>query len=367
MFSLFFTVSYTCKMIVKEQKYTLKDGKVYFNTYRSDIGEEQEISGILLKDADVNSFKILSYEDVAYDNSNIYVFGMTKAQNEKKYDIYNADKSTLVLINNYIILKAGISSSYYKDKNAVYYNYMKIKEADSESFTALENGYYKDRKYIYYQGKKLVNSDTTKDFRSIHIEKIHSTCDYEYDLYAENNGNEYYFGEIYKGESKYDIGTYIVLEYGYSKDKNHVYYFGDITENIDSETFKLFKYAYFTDKNGVYYMKNLISGSDPETFSLLEYEGIISGNYGKDKNSVYFNGKRVEGADAGTFKLIDYYYSKDKNHVYYYTGNIVPKADPATFRKALKRDGSYTDYYIDKKFVYYIGDVLKNEKIKDYK
>ena len=77
-------------------------------------------------------------------------------------------------------------------------------------------------------------------------------------------------------------------------------------------------------------------------------------------------GVLVKGSDSGTFELIDHYYSKDKNYVYY-SGNIVEKADPATFRKAWKHDGSYTDYYIDKKYVYHMGYVLEGEKNKDFK
>ncbi len=365
-FSMVFIVSNACKMIVREHKYFLKGNKVYFSIYETDTGEEQIFSGTELRDADVASFRILDYKDVAYDKNNIYVFGMTKVESGQKYDIYNADRSTLVLIDNYSSYNGKMTSSYYKDKNAVYYNYMKIIGADPASFTSLENSYYKDRNYIYYMGKKLVNSDSTKDFRSIHIEKIHDTCNYEYDLYAENNGNIYYFGEIHKGGVRYDIQTYTVYEYGYSRDKNHVYYYGDIVENIDSETFKLFGYAYFGDKNGVYYQKNLIPDSDSGTFRLLEYDGIVNGSYGKDKNSVYLYGVLVKGSDSGTFELIDHYYSKDKNYVYY-SGNIVEKADPATFRKAWKHDGSYTDYYIDKNHVYKNGDIAENESIENYR
>ncbi len=66
---------------------------------------------------------------------------------------------------------------------------------------------------------------------------------------------------------------------GYLKENNKVYYFGDNSvtkkevENADYETFEVIKSV---------------------NYSLL----------GKDKDNVYYNGELVEGIDAKTFKII---------------------------------------------------------------
>ena len=69
-------------------------------------------------------------------------------------------------------------------------------------------------------------------------------------------------------------------------------------------------------------------GADEATFKVLGDE-----QYAKDKNNVYYQGDLIVGADAGTFVLIKGGpYSKDKNHVYL-LDTIVINADPNTFRE----------------------------------
>ena len=319
-FMVFFLVSYTCRLTLITQKYVLENGKVYFNTYMENSTKWMAEENIL-EDVDIDSFKILDSNEVAFDKDNIYVLGKTKKQSKKKYDIYNGDKNSLEKV------WSNRKQTYYKDKNYVYYNYMIVPGADPWGFRLLENDYLADKRYVYYKGERLKNSDSKKTFESLDRVVINESCVYKYELYAENNGNKYYFDKIYKG-NEYDVKTFIYLDEDYSKDKNYVYYRGKKLDKIDSKTFELYDSEYFADKNGVYYMKQKIPDSDINTFIIL---------------------------DDG--------YSKDKKHVYY-ENKIIPGADSETFRKAEKQG-----YYIDNNNNVYTkeGILVKNSNIEDYK
>lgn len=389
LFTVLFSTAFTCKMVIRSEKYDLKNGKVYFNSYVNEALESEK----QLKNVDIKSFKILNENDIAYDKNSIYLFGIPKNGKNTKDSIYNADKETLqVIFSRVVSYQPHIA--YYKDKNNVYYNYIKIPDADpktftllndfayskdknfvyyngvkmqntdAQSFAALESGYFKDKNFIYYKGKALENSDSNKEFKTAFIEKIHTSCDYDFDLYISNNGNTYNFGEL-TANAKYDPASFTAYDNGYSKDKNSVYYFGEKIEGWDPASFKYFNYAYISDKNGVYYNNKKIPEADPKTFELLKFENENDNRYGRDKNSVYFNGKKTDVSDPKSFEIISFSYSKDKKNVYY-DGIIVIGADPATFGEAWSKSKGYTGYFMDKKNVYLDGYLLKGENVKDY-
>ena len=306
---MFFSLVYTCSMRIQKQsqKYILKDRKAYFITYEDGYQGYRFISETVIRDADIDTFKIIDEKKLAVDKNNIYILGKTKEQNKRKYDIYNADLNTF----------KELSYGYYKDKNYVYYNYMIIPGADPASFAPLENEYFMDKKYIYYEGKKLKNSDSRKSFESIYIQTSYdSACRDTYELYAENNGKRYHFGEVYNGK-EYDVKTFISYDYHYSKDKNYVYYYGKKLDNVDSKSFILYDSDYFADKYRVYNNRQVIKGSDVDTFV------IIDSYYSKDKNHVYYENKIVPEADPETFGKIEKYgYYADKNYIYTKDGTI---------------------------------------------
>ena len=390
LFTILFSVTFTCSRLIRTEKYVIKNGKAYFNSYENErLASEKE-----LKNIDIKSFKILNENDVAYDKNNIYLFGITQNKADYKTAIYNADKETLKVLYSRIVSYEPYIS-YYKDKNHVYYNYIevdgadtesfkvldgsytkdknsvyymgnKMENTDSESFSNLENGYYKDKKFIYYNGKALEKSDSSKGFKIAIIEKIGGPCGYNFDMYISNNDNVYAFGDLVTGKAKYDPITFTAYQNEYSKDKNGVYSLGEKIANLDTATFKFYNYAYVSDKNGVYYNKEKISGADPKSFVLLKRDNLPDDRYGKDKDSVYYNGKKIEGSDVNSFKIIDFSYAKDKDKVYF-DGNVITDADPATFGKAFSKTKGYTGYFMDKKNVYSNGYILKEESVKNFK
>ncbi len=196
-----------------------------------------------------------------------------------------------------------------------------------------------------------------------------------------------------------DMASFQLLEYNYAKDKNNLYYCGDLgflkfddidldtIQIIDSETLqdKKFKYRlginwvlekkekliqkkinlwnnFSKDLDFVYYKNQKIEGLNPKTFKKLGYRYI------RDSKNVYFldNGKykRINNIDIDSFVILkdndgciwtnDYIcYARDKNYIIFNT-NILTWSDVKTFEILDKKLSK------DKKFVYYMWSKLSN-------
>jgi hypothetical protein len=106
--------------------------------------------------------------------------------------------------------------------------------------------------------------------------------------------------------------------------------------------------------------------------------------YSKDKDNVYYKNKRIKNSVPNTFVTLDYRYAKDSNQAYYlshsgdpnrykdkllgelhgmlfpkYTLNIIEKADLNTF-KSLPYDSGNAIWALDKINVYWCGQLFEN-------
>ena len=105
-------------------------------------------------------------------------------------------------------------------------------------------------------------------------------------------------------------------DFRFGKDKNWVFFNGQILTGADSESFILLQeyasfgfYQYAKDKNSVFVNGNPLAGADPTTFEPINMD------YSKDSKSIYFLGERFT-SNNGDFELIDQYYSKNSNDVF---------------------------------------------------
>ena len=105
-------------------------------------------------------------------------------------------------------------------------------------------------------------------------------------------------------------------DFRFGKDKNWVFFNGQILRGADSESFILLQeyasfgfYQYAKDKNSVFVNGNPLAGADPTTFEPINMD------YSKDSKSIYFLGERFT-SNNGDFELIDQYYSKNSNDVF---------------------------------------------------
>ncbi len=175
-----------------------------------------------------------------------------------------------------------------------------------------------------------------------------------------------------------DIDSFKVFgKSSYSKDKNNIYYRSGKIENVDSNTFEVLKWWYAKDKNYVYFDWEILEHNnsgylywdtsnsvDSKTFEVLSYCWIskedhwniinyeIINNYSKNKDWVYYKWKEIKWADPETFVISSIGYAKDKNAVYLDWGKF-KDADPKTFQvinKTLSKDKDniyYIQWYYD--------------------
>ena len=212
-------------------------------------------------------FKNLKELDWKYfgDDKNIYYFD----ENDfKKLD--NADVNSFKRIGY---------TSFFKDKNNVYYDGEKVEGIDMNSIEVISGMWIKDKNNVFYEGQKL------KGISSDNFNYFDGGLSYETILFDKNG-----IYKFLKNEDNEKSVEIIRLD-GKELDLKTL---ERITSSLDSSD-------YFKDKNGVYFMDGKkfvkVNGVDKDSFEVTE-----SGKYGKDKNNVYFEGKKLEGKKSKEFE-----------------------------------------------------------------
>lgn len=132
-----------------------------------------------------------------------------------------------------------------------------------------------------------------------------------------------------------DPATFQPLDYPYSKDANHTYYWtGIMQESVTRSTFEEVsdpasfvslpegerrhqkRVQYAKDANYVYYEGKVIEGADPNTITFLGRPEAQEVLYAKDIHSIYFQGQKVEGSDPESFQFLENGYAHDSKQVY---------------------------------------------------
>lgn len=155
------------------------------------------------------------------------------------------------------------------------------------------------------------------------------------DDYGRDAVHAFYEGDIIEGA---DGSSFKTLGNWYASDDKHVYISGNLINGADAASFKVHRYRLGEDKNDFYNDTTALNVRDKATFEILKYSSGKESSYAKDKyNGYYMNGTVIPGIDYHTFHPVDVEswqdrcYAADKNKVYYY-GEVVPMADPATFK-----------------------------------
>jgi len=113
-------------------------------------------------------------------------------------------------------------------------------------------------------------------------------------------------------------------------------------------------------------INNKIDDSDPDTFKVLG-----KSMYQKDKNNVYYNGEIIKNANPKSFTAFNSFISKDDNTVYSHGQKINEIKDPSSFeimRDYYIEQDECLDCYAgrDKYFNYYIknfeGEVIRYKR-----
>ena len=380
--------------------------------------ENKQIKGL-----DINSIKVI------YEN------GISEPENliKDKNGIYYIDENKKTLIkfrNDEIDIESfGIANEmlddYFKDKNNVYYleNYKlhKLEDLDIETYQNISmTRYKKDKNNLYFKWKKVknVNPDDVEiiendfikikdtlyeifNFEEKEVEIAPLTVDintFEHidNRYYKDKTNIYYNknGKLKKIEDV-NFKSFAILEENsyFGKDKNNIYYKGDILEKIDRNSFKVLNESYdnsiIKDKNGIYILtkessiKTIKIDKNINNIDFNSFEEITNYPYVfKDKNTVYtlntdddkiatvfdFRGidykiNELSDANPKKFDMMELNYFKDDKNIFYFSDKErmikkIKNADIKSFE--IMND----DYAKDKNNTYYKGKIFKEADVK---
>ena len=213
--------------------------------------------------------------------------------------------------------------------------------------------------------EKAVEQDTIL-VSDIHRTDSHSLWIWEYkhpyvEGYIINQDYVIYQEENTRKIIKPDMASFAILGSGLAKDKNGIYYQGDLIK-IDITGFRVVGVISHYDKQSDYYWEEPIwrtykkafrgtkpiAISDPATFE------SVTTCYFKDKNYLYYYDQKVEGADVATLQkdLANEEFVSDKLNTYYkgktfiYKGERVQQVSNLIYKTTthvLRYNGGYDD------------------------
>lgn len=88
---------------------------------------------------------------------------------------------------------------------------------------------------------------------------------------------------------------------------------------------------YFTDETTEPEKKEIVKNVDFRTFKIFEENDDFS----RDKNNIYYKNKKVENVDVNSFQVEGFYFAKDKNNTFYISNDGLMKI------KGFRPEGSY--------------------------
>lgn len=290
--------------------------------------------------ADAKSFKVLS-TDIAEDKNSVFHKGRLQKQVDRNsFYIENGipkDQLHAYYIDEalgFIIIKNADAKTYEKlkayggwarDKN-YYFLYWKVVNVDRKTFAFLNTVFSEDKDSIYISprssnfqsvmrnpgGAQSINDHYIKTGNNIHFVYVHP----DPKLMTTSFDNIQQVRSI--SQNVIGVNNQTIVSYG--KKFNY--------DRVDINSFQLFRPAkeqgrqsgssddrYTRDKNNVYYEGELISNADVKTYTPLKY------GFGKDAKHAFYKTNMLEGVDVQSFAEIGNTY-KDKldNKFDYRTG-----------------------------------------------
>ncbi len=383
-------------------------------------------SSSILKHADPESLQLFDNPNSLFFRGKNYIFegdtiiiGADLGTFKTVGEIFGVDKDYVYRYSkrlNHIDAKTFeiVNDSYFKDKDYIYSNiYITAKICKNDgSFQDLGNGYYILKESIYHhdfgdgdENKKI--SDTIAHFKTLSFQWAKNNTRLFYnrkEIYKGDtstvkilddtfhvivNNKVFFYGDEYsmaKEIINVDIATFTIISLGFSKDKNHLYFMGEVVENGLPKSFEQLNEHYFKDKNNIYFIEEWDSDSLLTHIKNIETSTveILGRGYFKNKEVVYCDEDQILGADPASFEVLKesyYYYSRDKNSVYFLDKKLPElnaqkleiinskfiRDDKIVFNEDVKLDLNAKhsilisdDFIKDKNKVYYKKDLIKD-------
>lgn len=156
--------------------------------------------------------------------------------------------------------------------------------------------------------------------------------------------------------------SFYSLGYGYSMDKDNIYYKTDKVVEADKKTFFVLNWGYAKDKNNAYFKGNKICELTCNFRALKPAKGYATNNI-----VVFYNGKALQGSDPMAFQTVgDSSYNDAKyiiidNLFSYFDGEILDDIDKDTLQSISK------NFFKDLSNVYYLNIKLEGLNPDDVK
>ncbi|MBT4762827.1 MAG: DKNYY domain-containing protein [Bdellovibrionaceae bacterium] len=264
-----------------------------------------------------------------------YIYGLHAKDSTSVY--YNGSKTAFS--------SSGFTSlgdNYYAYGTDAYFYTLKLAGVNPAELVPLSEGsrYYKTSTQVLYQGNIVANFDMATLSSDGHFIK--------------DKNNVYYNGELIYGLNSIE---FINLGNGWSKDKTNVYFLTNLFLNDAAASFeKIGESDYFKDDINIYYKNgsalaefgtNIVSGFGEvvlagdrvfqKGFEVLcahaESFEVINYRLSRDKFRIYHNRRELVGANPETIQILGNYYMKDENHVFE-SDQVIEGADALTFKAA---------------------------------
>lgn len=317
--SFFYWITHRYSVIDKT-----KSTNFYFNFFKSEIhyipmGNWFELGDVNLTDLNVKQFQILS-EKFIKDDKCVYFEGVK---------ITNADPSTFVVLE-------GNYHEFAKDKHALYYRCNSFENIDLSTYEIVfDKRQVKDKNNVYSldYNEGYNNSVIIKPLLKNYVDftegygKVDSTLCFKGVPIKGSSSNQFLL--IYKNNT-------------FAKTQSGLYVQGFPVDNFDIASFSDIPNSnYFKDKNGIYsgaeelFYKKYDKEKGYDVVNTIGYKAkkleidmatfqVFEGSdYVKDKNGIYFvvndEAKKIKDADIASFEVLKnkmYNLAKDKHHTY---------------------------------------------------
>ena len=159
--------------------------------------------------------------------------------------------------------------------SSIFYNGIKVKEADVDSHRVIDKSHHKDKQRVYFARDSL--SDDPENFEVLSK------------AFSKDNKNVYWRKKKISEDSEHFEIFPSERSNAYAKDSKNAYWGWKIIEDADLESFVGLNHNYAKDKNKVYFKVNsgnspdVLENADPETFELVRGEKGIDANRGNNK------------------------------------------------------------------------------------
>lgn len=263
-------------------------------------------------------------------------------------------------------------TSYAKDKNHFYWCWKIIEWVDNTTFEILNSSYAKDRYSVFYQGKKMQGVKPQKFYVIL----------WDYIVYD----HTIYFWK--KSIENPDFDTFSVMNSFFAKDKNAVYYQGEIMKQFDVNTCEILPFHQEKEqkRDREKNMNNLLKNpfcidDDLEIFQLdskfikdknmlcyanqkldkieLKNITVFNQNYVGDSHTLYFKSHLVENVELSSFQVLTVTYGKDRINVYH-KNRVISHAYASQFQVI-------NNFYTSDQFFVFVNDEVTDIDVSSLK